>query len=126
MKTFVVMSKLSPQGPSLVEIASKMQNLEESGRIWVDLVKESCPEVRFLAHYALLGPYDFMDIYEAPDEESAAKVSLICAADHMFTVESWTAIPDKRLGILIGSLRNRLSRKEDRVATAPRGDRADW
>jgi len=120
MKTFVVMSRLNPQGPSLVEIANKMQNLEESGRTWVDLVKESCPEVRFLAHYALLGPYDFMDIYEAPDEESAAKVSMICAADHMFHVESWTAIPDKRLGILLGSLRNKMSRKEDRSHEAAR------
>jgi len=114
MRTFVVMSRLNPQGPSLVEIANKMQNLQEAGRAWVDVVKDACPEVRFLAHYALLGPYDFMDIYEAPDEESAAKVSMICAADHMFTVESWSAIPDKRLGILLGSLRKQASRKEDR------------
>jgi len=113
MKTFVVMSRLNPQGPSLVEIAAKMQNLEESGRIWIDEVKDSCPEVRFLAHYALLGPYDFMDIYEAPDEESAAKVSMICAGDHMFTVESWMAIPDKRIAILLGSLRKQRTRESD-------------
>jgi len=35
------------------------------------VIKEKCPEVKFIAHYGLLGPYDFMDIYEAPDEETA-------------------------------------------------------
>ncbi len=107
MKTFVVMSKLCPQGPSLVEVAAKMQTLDETGRRWIRDVKEHCPEVRFLAHYALLGPYDFMDIYEAPDEESAAKVSLLCGADRMFQVESWTAIPDKKLAQLMSTLRRR-------------------
>jgi len=31
--------------------------------------------VRWLANYWLLGPYDYLDIYEAPNEEVATKVS---------------------------------------------------
>ena len=116
MKTFVVMSKLCPQGPSLVEVAAKMQSVDESGRAWVERVKSQCPEVRFLAHYALLGPYDFMDIYEAPDEEAAAKVSLICGSDRMFEVESWTAIPDRKLTRLLAELNpEQLGRSEPRA-----------
>jgi uncharacterized protein with GYD domain len=49
-----------------------------------------------VAHYALLGPYDYLDIYEAPDEEIAAKVSLISLQTGAFQAESWVAIPYKR------------------------------
>jgi uncharacterized protein with GYD domain len=59
-------------------------------------VKDKCPEVKFLQHYALLGPYDFLDIYEAPDAETAAKVSLISQANGAFQAQSWTAIPYRR------------------------------
>ena len=97
MKTFVVMSKMCPQGPSLVEVAAGVKDGTDAGRHWVQQVRKLCPEVKFISHYALLGPYDFMDIYEAPDEDIAAKVSLICAADRTFQVESWTAIPDNKL-----------------------------
>ncbi|MGB5894278.1 MAG: GYD domain-containing protein, partial [Ignavibacteriaceae bacterium] len=47
-------------------------------------------------HYALLGRYDFLDIYEAPDEESAAKVSMISLSEGAFQSESLFAIPYKR------------------------------
>jgi len=32
--------------------------------------------VKILAQYALLGPYDFLNILEAPDNKTVAKVSL--------------------------------------------------
>ncbi|HOD67226.1 MAG TPA: GYD domain-containing protein [candidate division Zixibacteria bacterium] len=116
MKTYVVVSKISQHGPSLVEVAAKMQSLDASGRQWIQDVQQHCPEVRFLAHYALLGPYDFLDIYEAPDEESAAKVSLLASADRMFTVESWTAIPDKRLAEVLRALRRRRTDGDPKTA----------
>jgi uncharacterized protein with GYD domain len=52
-------------------------------------------------HYALLGKYDFLDIYEAPDEETAAKVSMISLANGATTAESWSAIPYNRFLKLI-------------------------
>ena len=33
--------------------------------------------MRWLANYRLLGPYDYLDIYEAPNEEVATKVSAV-------------------------------------------------
>jgi len=90
MKTYILFTKLSP------EIASKMKDRAQIGREWLDQVKKKCPEVKFLAHYALLGDYDFMDIYEAPDEETAAKVSMISLANGAFSAKSLTAIPYKR------------------------------
>jgi len=91
MKTFILMTKLSP------EVSARMKDRASIGRAWLDQVKDKCPEVKFIAHYALLGKYDFMDIYEAPDEESAAKVSMISLANGALTAESWVAIPYKRM-----------------------------
>lgn len=36
-----------------------------------------------------------MDIYEAPDNKSAAKVSMISLSNGAFHAESWSAIPYK-------------------------------
>lgn len=91
MKTFFLFTKLSP------EIGAQMRDRGELGRAWLEQVKESCPEVRFIAHYGMLGKYDFVDIYEAPDEEIAAKVSMISMANGAFQAESHIAIPYKRL-----------------------------
>ena len=90
MQTFVLMTKLAP------EMSRQVKDQERIGREWLDQVKAKCPEVNFLTHYALLGPYDFLDIYEAPDEETAAKVSLISMQNGAFLAESWVAIPYKR------------------------------
>jgi uncharacterized protein with GYD domain len=84
------MTKLSP------EMSQQIKDQASFGRVWLDQVKQKCPEVNFIAHYALLGPFDFLDIYEAPDEETAAKVSLISLQNGAFQAESWVAIPYKR------------------------------
>ena len=91
MQTFVLMTKLSP------EVGSRVKERSTIGRVWLDQVKEKCPEVKFISHYGLLGPFDFIDIYEAPNEEVAAKVSMISMANGAFRAESWVAIPYKRL-----------------------------
>ncbi len=100
MKTYVLMSRLRLQGPSLIEVASRMRDGESIGRAWVEKAKDLVPEAKFIAHYALLGGYDFMDIYEAPDEKIAAKVAMIGSASGAFQVETWTAIPDHHLAQL--------------------------
>ncbi|MCK4287738.1 MAG: GYD domain-containing protein [Bacteroidales bacterium] len=84
------MTKLSP------DFLSQMKDREKLGRNWLEQVKEKCPEVKFIAHYAILGQYDFLDIYEAPNEEVAAKVSMISQANGAFQAESLPAIPYKR------------------------------
>jgi uncharacterized protein with GYD domain len=90
MPTYVLMTTLSP------EVTRNMRNREEIGRLWKQRVQNQVPGIRWIAHYALLGPYDFLDIYEAPDEESAAKVSMISLAMGALRAESWTAIPYAR------------------------------
>ena len=89
METYVLMTKLLP------EITRDLKDRESIGRKWKETISKKCPEVKWIAHYCLLGPYDFMDIYEAPDPETAAKVSLITLSEGAMKAESWTAIPYK-------------------------------
>lgn len=97
MKTFVMVTKLAPADALLVDLGSRMQDHARKGRTWIEQIKEKCPEVQFKAHYALLGYWDYMDIYEAPDEETAAKVSIISRGHGVHLVESWVAIPADRI-----------------------------
>ena len=90
MQTYILLTKLSP------DVTRQMKDRAKIGRTWMDQVKEKCPEVKFVTHYALLGQYDFLDIYEAPDEETAAKVSMISQANGALQAQSLIAIPYKR------------------------------
>ncbi|MCD4736197.1 MAG: GYD domain-containing protein [Bacteroidales bacterium] len=90
METYILLTKLAP------EISQKMKERAQIGLNWLDQVKEKCPKVKFIAHYAILGQYDFIDIYEAPDNETAAKVSIISQANGALHAESLTAIPYKK------------------------------
>ncbi|MFQ6093093.1 MAG: GYD domain-containing protein [bacterium] len=86
MPTYVLMTKLSP------DAARDLEKMEQIGKELGDKIREKCPEVKWICHYTLLGPYDFLDIYEAPSEEVAAKVSMITLSFGMAAAESWTAI----------------------------------
>ena len=91
MPKFVLMTRLAPEAIRDVNVRKAL------GKEWLNKVKAACPDVKWIAHYALLGPYDFMDVYEAPDEETAAKVSMISLAHGALTEESWVAIPYRRI-----------------------------
>ena len=95
MPTFVLMTRLAP------EALSDARGRKAMGKEWLKRVKDSCPEVKWIAHYAVLGPYDFMDIYDAPDVETAHRVSLISRSEGAVTAESWQALPyDQFLGLM--------------------------
>ncbi len=90
MQTYILLTKLSP------EVSKQIKDRAQIGRAWLDQVKMKCPEVKFIDHYALLGDYDFLDIYQAPNEEIAAKVSMISLSNGAFQAKSSIAIPYKR------------------------------
>ena len=90
MATYILLTKLSAEG------LGDLHKREAIGRKWLEDVKSRCPEVKWIEHFALLGPFDFMDIYEAPNEEVAAKVSLITMSRGAVKAETWAALPYKR------------------------------
>jgi len=90
VQTYVLMTTLTP---------GCIRDAEErrvKGKEWLDKVHQACPEVKWLAHYALLGRYDFMDIYQAPDDATAHKVSLITRGEGALMAESWPAMAWER------------------------------
>jgi uncharacterized protein with GYD domain len=86
MGLYILMTKLTP------EISGDLKKREAIGKEWKKKVDKLCPDVKWISHYALLGPYDFMDIYEAEDEETATKVSMITRASGALAVETWPAM----------------------------------
>ncbi|MHA1968907.1 MAG: GYD domain-containing protein [Candidatus Hodarchaeales archaeon] len=66
-----------------------LQKRREQGEKWYQLVKEKVPNIRWISHYAILGPYDFLDIFEAANEAEAAKVSLLSRSTGATVAESW-------------------------------------
>lgn len=97
MKTFVMMTRVAASDAQLLKIGSKLQDRARNSAAWLDEIKAKCPEVKFLAHFAILGQWDFMDIYEAPDEETAAKVSLISRGYGAHEIQNWPAIPYEKI-----------------------------
>ncbi len=84
MPIYILATKL--QHPDLVK------KRKEQGEKWLKLVREKVPDIKWIAHYAILGPYDFLDIFEVIDEKEAAKVSLLSRSAGATFAESWTAI----------------------------------
>jgi uncharacterized protein with GYD domain len=98
METYILLTKLTP------EVMKNIKNREKIGKRWLDDVTKKCPDVKWVAHYGLLGPYDFMDIFEAPNADVAAKVSMITLSTGALQAESWTAIPYGRFLELVDEM----------------------
>ena len=61
-------------------------------------------QVKWLANYAVLGPYDYLDIFEAPDIEAAMKVSAIVRTHGHAHTEVWAATEWKRFKEIVRGL----------------------
>jgi len=90
MGVYILVTKMTS------EVSTDLKRREAIGKEWKKKVDKLCPDVKWIAHYALLGQYDFMDIYEADSDETAAKVSMITRSSGALTAESWPAISWKR------------------------------
>jgi uncharacterized protein with GYD domain len=87
MATYAMLTRLSP------EALTKPGGVIELNRAVEGRIKKECPGVRWLANYSVLGPCDYLDIFEAPDGESATKVSLLIRSFGHATTETWMVTP---------------------------------
>lgn len=87
MTTFVLLSKISPVA------AGRVSDLTEMDRLFEQELARVLPEVKRIASYALLGAYDFMHIFEAPDAATAARVALLTNRFGVSSTQTLTAIP---------------------------------
>jgi len=87
MTTFILLSKISLEG------ARQIQSLAEMDKEFQRQLEGRYPDVKRVASYALLGAYDFLHIFEAPDAKIAARVALLANSFGVASTETLTAIP---------------------------------
>ncbi len=85
MPTYIMLSTLTEGGARTV--SEKPERIRE-----VDTEVEKLG-LKIVTQYALLGPYDFLTVIEAPDNETVAKVSAHIASRGSVKIMTLGAIP---------------------------------
>ncbi len=98
MNTFVMLTRVSHEG------LRSPQALESLEKEVMAQVRSQCPDVSWLHSYAVLGPYDYMDIFEAPDVASAMRVATLIrtlghAESEVWPATAWGTFKDMLHGL---------------------------
>jgi uncharacterized protein with GYD domain len=91
MPTYVLLSRLSPEAfrePSQLKALAEKVSKE---------IKSQCPEAEWKSSFSLLGRFDVLDVFEAPDEKTAERVSMIIRAYGHSSTETFVARPWKEV-----------------------------
>ena len=98
MSTYVMFTKLTEEGRKRKRTGESSKEINKEPNKRVEELG-----VKILAQYALLGPYDFVNILEAPSKEVIMRVAMEINSMGMVTTLTMAAIP-------ISDLRNALKK----------------
>ena len=97
MPTYVTLLKFTSEG---------LKGMANFGKAWEEGQKRAKKMgIKSVGAYGLLGRYDMMFIYEAPDEKAAASLPLSFAPRGDAQTETWTAIPMEEFAKLAAKLK---------------------
>jgi uncharacterized protein with GYD domain len=85
MPTYILLSQVTDEGAETIK--SKPERIKEVNR------EIEALGVRVLHQYATLGPYDFVNIVEAPDAATVARVSVELGSRGSVKIQTLPAIP---------------------------------
>ncbi len=85
MATYIMLSTLTDEGAKTIK--------ERPGRIKEVNREIEALGVKVKAQYAVLGQYDFVNIVEAPDNETVARVSIELGSRGSVKIQTLAAIP---------------------------------
>lgn len=85
MATYVLLTKVTSQGVKTIQ--ANPRRIKEVNR---EIEALGC---RIIAQYATLGQYDFVNIIEAKDNETIARVSVNLGARGTVQIETLAAVP---------------------------------
>jgi len=85
MPNYILLSSLTDEGWKTVrENPERIKEVNKELQVF---------GVRVISQYAVLGPYDFVNIVEAPNNETIAKVSIELGSRGTIKIVSMAAIP---------------------------------
>jgi len=98
MQSFVMLTRLAP---GTLTAPRALEDIEHNV---MERVRAECPDVEWGESYAVLGPYDYLDIFKAKDIETATKVSTIVRTFGHAHTEVWGATEWQRFKGVIRDL----------------------
>jgi uncharacterized protein with GYD domain len=85
MPNYILLSSLTDEGWKTIK--EKPERIKEVNK------ELQAFGVRVVSQYAVLGPYDFVNIVEAPDNETIAKMSIELGSRGTIKIISMAAVP---------------------------------
>jgi len=86
MQTYVLLTRL------LSEETNPSFSISQKERLVAENIRKLLPEVKWVANYAVLGPWDYIDLFEAPDMRTAMKMSSLVRYYGGAHTEVWPAV----------------------------------
>lgn len=83
MQTYAMLTRLEPNG---LQSPSAVEELEHRVK---EHIRLACPTTQWIASYAILGPYDYLDLFRADGLDDASKVSTIVRSYGHAHTELW-------------------------------------
>jgi len=110
MNTYILLSKLTPEGRRTIK-----QNPGRMKEVVKELEKDG---IKVLEQYATLGQYDFVNIVEAPDNETIGEISVDLCSRGTIELISLVAIPVDSLISSLRTIRKETEEKKKREQKA--------
>ena len=85
MSLYILLTRISS------ESIRSPKSLEELEKEVMKRIRRECPAVEWLHNFAVLGPYDYLDVFQAPDNDAAFKVAAIIRSFGHANTEIWSA-----------------------------------
>ena len=85
MPLFIILTRLS------ADAIQSPKTLEDLEKRVMDQIRSECPQVEWMHNFAVLGPYDYLDVFRAPDIDTAFRVSTIIRSFGHAHTEVWGA-----------------------------------
>jgi uncharacterized protein with GYD domain len=97
--TFIMLTRLAH---GALRSPETLEKLEQEVKTRID--QEVGKGVEWIGNYAVLGPYDYLDIFRAPDVETAMKVATIVRTFGHAHTEVWAATEWKQFKEMVRNL----------------------